>query len=261
MIHPSSVSPYILSAVPSFAQISSAPRFDEEMLSAVPYQHVIAVHREHFARFGVRDLRDEGEGGGQCLGVGSFGAVFAISETEVVKVTRDRDEALASHLLIGRRSAHLPLIHKVYDLPVTRLRDGWDSWYVIIRERLEPLTGLERSLMELMWRVYSGVKRLEIPQTEQMMDRWRGYLRQNVRSQVDLQRCVQMLRRVAAGQRELSAFGLRWSDMHEGNIMRRPRSTDLVIADLGYAEWTTPTVSVRMEVLLPRPPEVGLRSA
>jgi hypothetical protein len=190
----------------------------------------------------------------QRLGVGTFGAAYhtdALGRRSVLKLTRDPTEATAASVLVGRKSDRVVDIYGIWALSETLdERRQLSCWYLVHRQLLEPLTGIDKDLVELIFGIFdeTDASELSVPQSQReqkMIDRWRTVLRRelhgvskrNVTSPgpapQHLRRALMLLLQIGAAMAEMRKAGIDWEDIHSDNMMRDERGR-LVIADVGF---------------------------
>jgi hypothetical protein len=196
---------------------------------AIDVEEVVLLYRHLLCHLGLARLD-------QCVGSGAHGAVYRVEREGqpcALKLTADVDEAVACAHLVGRPAEHVVRVHRVLALPDTVTEEDEDlaQWFVIERELLDPAPQRDARILRAIWELYEGRDDLMVPTGRQMLDRWRDRLR-DVLPLTEIQRAVWILRDVGRGAAELAQIGLEWSDLHDGNIMRR-RAGRYVIVDPG----------------------------
>jgi serine/threonine protein kinase len=192
----------------------------------------------------------------QRLGKGAFGTAYEVDlrGKSVLKLTRDPTEVQAACLLIGKETERIVRVHAVWAIKGT-FKNDLRGWYAIHRDYLTPLSKRDTRLVDAIFEVYDDeTLDLTIPRKRNhvMLDKWRGYLREELQSPdggipVDedgirvasfggkqaLQRAMSLLLTIGKAVDEMHRMGVDWEDIHSGNIMRDHRGK-LVIADIGW---------------------------
>ncbi len=226
----------------TFSKLTTQPHY--------PIGHVLLQNMGAFAPMGIHDPLS------QQLGKGSFGTAFevALHGKSVLKLTRDPTEVQAACLLVGKTPERIVKIHGVWAMKGTFSR-GLRGWYAIHRAYLTPLSKRDMRLVDAIFHVYDDMSLdLVIPRRRNhaMLDKWRGYLREELQAPeggvpVDeeglriasfggrqaLARAMDLLVKIGKGVNEMHSIGVDWEDIHSGNIMRNDDGL-IVIADIGW---------------------------
>lgn len=233
---------------------ASYPTTLSEMENAphVPLGAVLLQNLPALSSLGLKDPLE------QLLGRGAFGAAYEIplGGKSVLKITRDATEMQAAHLLLGKRPQRIVHVYGLWAIPKTHER-GLQGWYAVHRQYLTPLSKRDARLVDAIFEVY-GDMTLDLMLCRQsnyaMMDKWRGYLREELmegESPVPLDdegarvsvlgggrmlsRAMELLGRIGDAVAEMHKIGVDWEDIHSGNLMRNDAG-QLVIADIGFGE-------------------------
>ena len=177
------------------------------------------------------------------LGKGTQGVAFGMGSGRVLKVTQDRQEALASNVIRGKKLKHVVEIYDVF-----RFKDT--SFYGIIEERLQPLpAGLaaefreairQTNLYNIFERTYDWdiIVELIYNYVESHVKKIHGKLSSahaaGTVARVD--QLVELLEKTLHLPEmidELKSHGIKFVDFHPGNLMKR--GSDYVVIDLGYS--------------------------
>lgn len=228
----------------------------EELLAEPHYNlgTVLLAHAPLLRQLGLRDPVE------QRLGAGEFGAAYRVpwggKHGSVLKLTRDPTEVPAAHLLCGRESKRIVKVHGVW-----YLRESWkpglQRWYLVHRAYLHPLKELDKHLIEMIFAIYDDTDPRDVtlprsPKQHAMIDKWRGFLRDELGSQggwtdhegeqiaatvpisgKHIKRAMQLLLQIGAAVDEMHKAGIDWEDIHSDNMMRGDDGS-LVIGDIGW---------------------------
>lgn len=171
---------------------------------------------------------------------GSRGEAYLCANGDVLKVTMDRSEALASMKALGKDLKTVVSVRKVFAFP------GDLGFYGILQERLQPLSNREKSELHSANKV---VERILQNRVGAYSRGWDGFIKQvavNLKA-VGLQkgnphytRAVDALNvYVKFGLNrmmdEVLSLGVLFADYHIGNVMKRPGG-GYVITDLGASK-------------------------
>jgi len=226
----------------TFSRLTTQPHY--------PVGHVLLQNMGAFAPLGLRNPLQ------QHLGHGAFGVAYEVDlhGRSVLKLTRDPTEVQAACLLLGKSPEHIVKIHGVWAMKGTFVK-GLRGWYAIHRAYLTPLSRRDMRLVDAIFAVYDDMSLdLTIPRRRNhaMLDKWRGYLREELASPeggvpVDedglrmasfggrqaLARAMDLLVKIGRAVNEMHAAGVDWEDIHSGNIMHNDKGC-IVIADIGW---------------------------
>jgi serine/threonine protein kinase len=225
----------------TFSQITKQPHF--------PVGHILLQNMETFMAMGVDDPIK------QRLGKGAFGTAFEVDlhGRSVLKLTRDPFEVQAACLLTGKTTERIVRIHGVWAIQGSAL-PGLRRWYAVHRAYLTPLSKRDMRLVDVIFRVYDDSSLdLTIPRRRNhgMVDKWRGYVREELSSDKaapmdddggrvsaiadrrSVGRTMDLLTKIGAAVDEMHKAGIDWEDIHSGNIMRNDKGR-IVIADIGW---------------------------
>jgi len=226
----------------TFSQLTTQPHY--------PVGHVLLQSLPVFRALGIEDPAK------QQLGKGAFGVAYEVPlhGQSVLKLTRDPTEVQAACLLVGKDPERIVKIHAVWALRGT-FAPGLRGWYAVHRAYLTPLRKRDMRLVDVIFNVYEDTSLdLTIPRRRHhaMLDKWRGYLREELQAPdggipMDeegmrvasfggnrmLSRTIELLVRIGAAVDEMHKVGVDWEDIHSGNIMRNTEGR-IVIADIGW---------------------------
>lgn len=226
----------------TFSELTTQPHY--------PVGHVLLQNMATFRPLGVEDpVR-------QQLGKGAFGVAFEVDlhGKSVLKLTRDPTEVQAAHLLAGKDPERIVKVHGVWAIE-NSFQPGLRGWYVVHRAYLTPLGKRDARLVDAIFHVYEDTTLdLTIPRRRHhaMLDKWRGYLREELASpdggipvdedgvrvasfggRAALARTMDLLVKIGQAVDEMHKVGVDWEDIHSGNIMRNDKGR-IVIADIGW---------------------------
>lgn len=173
---------------------------------------------------------------GQKLGAGSYGVAFDIGSNQVLKVTGDVKEAVASNKLIGKNYKHLVKVFKVFKFPE---QDG--MWRGIVLEKLTPMSNGEKREWQradsVIDKYFSNGLYSVFGKT---WKEWTAIVREKAESVSEeaLEELEEALEDLEAFKLdeildELKSAGISFGDFHTGNLMKRQR--EYVITDLGQS--------------------------
>ena len=178
------------------------------------------------------------------LGQGTFGVAYDIGDGKVLKITRDKLEAITSHTLVGKS---YPSIVKIFD--VFKFKDGGAKpYYGLIQEKLTKLTNTEKDafdvavimLYEVLGLSSNGAPgRAFVDLKGSDWDSWKDFIREEAQeggNQDIAEDALDGLESVGMKDiaDDLHAAGVKFLDYHVGNIMKR--GSQFVIIDLGLSQ-------------------------
>jgi len=179
------------------------------------------------------------------IGKGSRGVAFETADGKVLKVTIDKDEAIASFKIQGKKIPHVIEVYKVFSFPEDK--KNFPPTWGILQERLEPLASKDKAILH--W----ANERIEALFDNNMLcytDGWKNFI-SDVHQAVDekdiaedskdwaeIVKALKIYKRFGLNNMMdgLSAAGIRFYDYHVGNIMKRASKDEFVITDLGASE-------------------------
>lgn len=179
------------------------------------------------------------------IGKGSRGVAFETQDGKVLKVTIDKDEALASFRIQGKRIPHVIEVYRVFSFPEDK--ENFPPTWGILQERLESLTSKDKAVLH--W----ANKRIEALFDNNMLcytDGWKNFM-SDVHQAVDekdiaedskdwaeIVKALKVYKRFGLNSMMdgLSGAGIKFYDYHVGNIMKRAGKDEFVITDLGASE-------------------------
>jgi hypothetical protein len=169
-------------------------------------------------------LAAEGVRMGRKLGCGSFGCAFTDRDhaNRVIKVTGDPTEVAAAARVIEARNAgaRLPAVVKFYSVAAVRNTD----LFIVVQERLLPLKRNEYRMIEEHADAIYDAGLGSAPD--------RRALAGHLAAQYRVSRSV--LRPLLDVFEQLSAIGVEYHDLHEGNVLRT-KAGGLRVIDLGIS--------------------------
>lgn len=201
------------------------------------------------------------------LGRGQYAGVYDLGDGRVLKLTRDKKDALAFANVLHRPAPAFAITLDVFQIPGKKI-------YGIVSEKLKPLSSVE----EFEWNVFSNLYfyRLSMPLALQprginstwakfvlkSLDIWGNHIVQvgwaqqdpgywpfdeqlwNAHYNPEVEQVIKSANIIADNSKQkflvkvaksLEHARITWWDLHGGNIMRRAGAKRIVIADLGLS--------------------------
>jgi hypothetical protein len=173
------------------------------------------------------------------IGTGTRGVAYLCKNGDVLKVTLDKDEALASMKVMGKQVPGVIEIKRVFSFPT----HGGNQFYGIVQEQLTPLHPQEnkifRSASRIIEKLFDGNMDCYRWGWQEFLDITDHKLKQDGLSSqddeyVNVVRAVRVFKKFGVDKMMdgLYGAGVLFHDYHEGNIMRR-KNGEYVVIDLG----------------------------
>lgn len=175
------------------------------------------------------------------IGSGSFGDAFDLHDGTVLKLTEDETEAVAAAKLLHRNDTpHLVRIFAVHFLKTGNTNKLW----AIRQEKLQPADHKYVTMSSIWrkWRNYSSNERYITQKTVKEFEKgWAQFAEYVTDSDLIKQRDVKdFCKWLDDVAQETAAVGIKFWDLHGGNIMRREGASNLiddhVIIDMGQSK-------------------------
>lgn len=205
---------------------------------------------KHFAELMKRKRHIDVPQNPKYLGTGSRGSTFELSGDKVIKITGDREEAVAANKLKDHKLKH---VYTVFDV----FRFKGFKVYGIIQEKLTPLEGAdpnnpyrsetgEAGVFD--WSVevltlYSAIQaagydfeELKVVIQENLYEKSK-HTKDPKQLKKDFNtawKCLTSIFSLKGMMTDLSSLGIKFHDYHAGNIMKR-KDGSFVVIDIGYS--------------------------
>ena len=177
----------------------------------------------------------------EVLGKGKLGIAYALPDGRVAKITRDASEAQSSLRLVGEHLKTVAEIYDVFEIPCTNGKPIW----AIVQEKLAKPDAAWAQLA-ILWYYFRSDPTLEeenpllfrTPLSKENIDAFAKWAENSDMRQMrfgtkgPIKRSLLQWMRTAAD--ELAAHGVKYSDLHDKNIMKRANGEHVII-DLGQS--------------------------
>lgn len=164
------------------------------------------------------------------LGKGSYGSAYSLPGGTVLKVTKDKTEAIAAKNLAGKNFKHVYKVLQVFQLDSTGV-------YVIHQEHLFRMSaqrildkaGLERVVQEAIDNYREGDPK------EKVIAWVSGQIGPEL-NESEKQEIMKLTSDMMDGLDELSSIGIEFIDYHFGNVLWRNKDKNYVFIDIGESK-------------------------
>jgi hypothetical protein len=161
--------------------------------------------------------------GARSAGEGFYGKAYKTPSGNVVKITSDASEAQVSAKLIGKKLKYVANIQAVYKLPLVKIESD-DVYgqtekmqlYAVVQERLYKLSPRDQNLIDMFDQHETSPKDIEDTIEWLQSDETHAIHPNERLDPKELKRAKELL----AAVKDLARFGIKFKDLHSGNVMR-----------------------------------------